>query len=122
MFSAEDMQKLVAASEKFSGAALQVWVQAAVNYAFINGHKEATLQDFLDTVQEVAVTDMTEKNIVAALEWAKKNRARLASRSVPKASEPEVTGERKVTGLKLEAGSKVQLKAVPKADDDGKAS
>ena len=122
MFSDEDMKKLVKASEKFSGAALQVWVQAAVNYAFINGHKEATLQDFLDTVQEVAVTDMSEKNIVAALEWAKKNRAWLALRSVAKTSEPEVAKDRKVN-LKLDAGSKLQLKTAPKTgDDDAKAA
>jgi SpoVK/Ycf46/Vps4 family AAA+-type ATPase len=109
LFTSEEMKKLVEASDKFSGAAIETWVQAAINYAYIEGHTEVTLKDFLDTVPEIGVTDMSEKNIVSALEWAKKNKARLASKATPKASEPEVAGDRKVN-LKLDAGSKIQVK------------
>jgi SpoVK/Ycf46/Vps4 family AAA+-type ATPase len=115
LFNAEQMKQLAQASDKFSGAALQTWVQAAVNYAFINGKDEVGIQDFLDTVGEVAITDEKEKNITRAMEWARKNRARMASKSAEKKVGPEVTGERKLN-LKLAGGLKV--KDVPKAGDN----
>ena len=97
LFSKADYKELVSASVGFSGAAIQVWVQAAVNHAFISEHDEVTKQDFLDTVEEISITDMTEKNIVSAQKWAKKNKARMASSSAKlRIKEPEVEGERKV--------------------------
>jgi SpoVK/Ycf46/Vps4 family AAA+-type ATPase len=114
LFTPEQMKQLGEASNAFSGAAIQTWVQAAVNYAFINGKDEVGVQDFLDTIPEVAVTDMSEKNIQRAFEWAKKNRARMASKSADKKAEPEVVGDRKVS-LKL-AGTGLTVKDIPKGD------
>jgi len=114
IFTDEQLQQLVDASDKFSGAAIETWVQAAINYAFIEGNDEVTLQNFLDTVQDIGITDMSDENIVAAQKWAKKNRARMASlqaEETRKAStdRPQTEGARKLS-LRLHKGDKPSVK------------
>lgn len=78
-----DMQKLVKASEGFSGAEIEEVVNEALFNAYANGQKDLQMQNLLDCISSTSPLSRTMSETIANLrKWAEQ-RARLASTDKP---------------------------------------
>lgn len=80
-----DMQKLVKASEGFSGAEIEEVVNEALFNAYANGQKDLEMKNLLDCIATTSPLSRTMAETIANLrKWAEQ-RARLASIDAPEA-------------------------------------
>jgi SpoVK/Ycf46/Vps4 family AAA+-type ATPase len=78
-----DMQKLVKASEGFSGAEIEEVVNEALFNAYANGQKDLEMKNLLDCIAATSPLSRTMAETIANLrKWAEQ-RARLASTDAP---------------------------------------
>jgi SpoVK/Ycf46/Vps4 family AAA+-type ATPase len=78
-----DMQKLVRASEGFSGAEIEEVVNEALFNAYANGQKDLEMKNLLDCIDATSPLSRTMAETIANLrKWAEQ-RARLASSEKP---------------------------------------
>lgn len=74
-----DIKKLAKASEKFTGAEIEVWLKEALVYAFQHGH-ELCDQDLLDVKGEVTpIATLMAEDIKRSRRWAEERKVKLAS-------------------------------------------
>jgi AAA+ superfamily predicted ATPase len=100
MFNA-NMAQLVALCDQFSGADIEQWVQEALKLAYASKHPDLTMQDFINTKNEITPTSMMMgAKIAENREWALSHGCKRASpeRNLP-ATPPEARkATRKIVG------------------------
>lgn len=79
-FSKEDAMKLIETSDQFSGADIECWVGTAVNHGFLAGHEDPDVSDFMDTLDDIHITDAKSPKLLESRQWAKDHRCKLASK------------------------------------------
>ena len=78
-----DMDKLVKASEGFSGAEIEEVVNEALFNAYADGQKDVEMKNLLDCIKDTSPLSRTMAETIANLrKWAEQ-RARLASKEKP---------------------------------------
>jgi SpoVK/Ycf46/Vps4 family AAA+-type ATPase len=91
------MPQLVKASETFTGAEIEVWIQESLIKAFNAGHKDVEINDFLSTASEITpIAQLMKGDIEASRAAAKARGTKMASKVHEIEKTAKVDGPRKV--------------------------
>jgi SpoVK/Ycf46/Vps4 family AAA+-type ATPase len=97
MFDA-DMPKLLKATEGFTGAEIEVWIQESLVRAFSQNHKELQLNDLLETAPEITpISKLMKSDIENSRKAAEARGTKLASAVHQEVKENETSKPRKVS-------------------------